>query len=88
MAVPAAVGHLRRLRATSLRRALAGQTALIQRGMAVSLGREAAEKVGEDEDGQEQLWRFSLGGKEGIGRPLAAWHGALSSLVKHPWMSP
>jgi len=68
MAVPAAVGHLRRLRATSLRRALAGQTALIQRGMAVSLGREAAEKVGEDEDGQEQL----LGGSALVARRASA----------------
>jgi len=55
VAVPVASGHLRRLHATSLRRELAGQMALIQRGAAMSLGRNSAEEVEDEEDGQERL---------------------------------
>jgi len=43
------------LHATSLRRELAGQMALIQRGAAMSLGRNSAEEVEDEEDGQERL---------------------------------
>lgn len=43
------------MHATSLRRELAGQMALIQRGAAMSLGRNSAEEVEDEEDGQERL---------------------------------